>query len=309
MTKRMLVVFMAIFLFQGFIINAKDEAKKEVPKKIVKLMKKGLKYLVKANKAEKQEKKNELIKDAIEKYNEVLKINDKYAPAYFQLALISNMKKDINATVEYLKKAISADANHIKAQTLLAQLYYNQGRAFQQKRNFKKALEYMKQFVDMPIAKEKMNDKYSLTLYIMGYIHSSLKNHEVANECFKKHIEMFKDKQKTETYYFAVYMVGFNTYTDMEDLIIKDNLTKDIKKLKEFTAKYSDVEKYLEITIKAPMAKWTESAYFSLLKYYIYRGDKTKSKAIAEELIKKYPQSKELKIYQGLLKNQISKMK
>ncbi len=309
MTKRVLIVFMAIVLFQGVVIKAKDEVKKEVPKKIVKLMKKGLKYLVKANKAIEQEKKDEFIKDAIEKYNEVLKIDNKYAPAYFQLALINNTKKDFNSTVECLEKTISADATHIKAKTLLALLYYEQGRAFQQKKNLKKALEYMEKFVDMPIAKEKMNDKYSITLYIMGYIHSNFKNYKVANECFKKHIEMFKDKKKTETYYFAVYMVGINIYTDMESLIIKNNLTKNIKKLKGFISNYPDVEKYLEITVKAPMAKWTESACFSLLKYYIYKGDKAKAKAMAEELIEKYPQSNDLGIYKGLLKNQISKMK
>jgi len=86
MTKKIIIiVFVAIFLFQGLMLTAADEAKKEVPKKIVKKMKKAAKYLVKALKAEKPEKKDGYYKDAIEKYNEVLKIDDKFAPAYFQL--------------------------------------------------------------------------------------------------------------------------------------------------------------------------------------------------------------------------------
>jgi tetratricopeptide (TPR) repeat protein len=309
MTKRfIIIVFVAVFLIQGS-IYAGTTVKKDVPKKIVKLMKKGLKYFNKGVKAEKQEKKESYFNDATEKYNEVLKIDAKYAPAYFQLALICNAKKNTDNAIKYLLKTVELAPANIQAQTYLAKLYYQKAKFYQQKRDMKKTVEFYQKFVDMKIVKEKMPEKYSITVYLLGYFNSGLKNYNKAIDCFKKHIALFKDGQKTQTYYFAVYMVGFNRFTIMENQISDKGLTKDVKKLKEFVGDYSDIEKYFTETISAPQAKWTESAYFNLVKFYIYKGDKVKAKATAEELIKKYPQSKDIEIYKGLLNNQIEKLK
>jgi len=311
MTKKVIIiVFVAVFLMQGF-MYAGTTVKKEVPKKIVKLMKKGLKYFNKGVKAEKQEKKDSYFKDAVEKFNEVLKIDDKYAPAYFQLALISNAKRNINNAEKYLVKVVELSPNNVQAQTYLAKLYHKKAELYQRKRDMKNTLEYYKKFISLPIVKEKMPEKYSIAIYLMGYFNSGLKNYKKANDCFKKHISSFKkETPKTQTYYFSVYMIGYNMFTMMENEISEKGLTKDVKKLKEFVTKnYSEVEKYLGETITSPQAKWTESAYFNLVKYYIYKGDKTKAETTVNELISKYSQSKDLEIYKGLLNNQIKKLK
>ena len=73
--------------------------------------------------------------------------------------------------------------------------------------------------------------------------------------------------------------------------------------------KYSNVEKYLTETINAPQDKWTEDASLRLGTYYVYKGDKAKAKATIENMIKTYPNSKDIEVYKKLLKNTIEKLK
>ncbi len=310
MTKKMvIIIFMAIFLFQGFMLMATDEVKKEVPKKIRKMMKKGAKYLAKGNKATETEKKDNYYKDALEQYNKVLKIDEKFAPAYFQMSFIYSAKKDMKHTIVNLEKTIAIDPKHQLATEYLAKMYLKESTVLQQKKDFAKMLEYKQKFVDMPFAKEKMAADYSMSLYLMGYYYSLSKNFKKSNEYLAKHAELFKDKEKPKTYHFAIYMLGLNSHTLMEEEIAKENARKDINKAKAIVVKYSDIDKYLAETVKAPQAKWTEDAGLRLGTYFIYKGDKEKAKATIENLIKTYPTSKDIELYKNLLKNTIEKLK
>ena len=308
MTKKIIIiVFMTIFLFQGIMLTAADEAKKEVPKKILKKMKKAAKYLEKAKKEVKPEKKDSYFNDALKQYDEVLKIDDKFAAAYFQKAVISFTKKDLKSTVELLKKTIALDPGHEKAQSTLAQIYLSDAKSHQQKKDYVKMLECQQKFIDMPFAKEKMANEYSMNLYLMGVYNSMLKNFKKGNEYLTKHVELFKDKTKSQTYHFAIYTIGINYITLMDNEMNKENAKKDIKKAKVIALKYADIEKYLSETVKAPKAKWTEDANLRLGTYYIYKGDKDKAKATIENLIKLYPNSKDIEVYKNILKNTVKK--
>jgi len=170
-------------------------------------------------------------------------------------------------------------------------------------------LNCQKNFIEMPYAKEKMADKYAMNLYLMGVYNSMLKNLKKGNEYLIKHIELFKDKAKTQTYHFAIYTIGINLITLMDLEMAKDNPKKDIKKAMTIASKYSDIEKYLSETVKAPQAKWTEDANLRLGTYYIYLGNKEKAKSTIENLIKTFPNSKDIEIYKNLLKNTIEKLK
>jgi len=78
---------------------------------------------------------------AIEKFEKTIKQNPHCFQAYYNLALVYELKKEESQAIEYLVKALSINPNYTKALEHLAKLYFDQGNKGKAKEHYRKLVQ------------------------------------------------------------------------------------------------------------------------------------------------------------------------
>ncbi len=266
MTKKLLIVlFILVFSIQGAILTA------EVSKKALKQV----------TKAEKAIQKKDLAK-AYDHYKKAIEIEPEYAEPYFGIARLLVGKRQFDAAIKQLDKALEYQPEFPKASELLAKIYFNFGQQHNRNQELGKANENYRKVIAVPGAATATKAVYSKATYQIGLNLYTLQNFEESNKMLKKFTKIEGvDTEFTELYKTAIYVIGVNL-TQM----------KRNDESNEYLLKYIELDKAAPNAQLAPIANFlVGSNNFMKLEKEVEKiksdKDKEKKKRIAE-LTKKH---------------------
>ena len=335
MTKKIIILLVVtFFLVQGIAFSAGNE----VPKKALKLEKKGDKAL----------KKNELDK-ALEYYNKALKIYAENDQIYCKIASVFTAQKNDVKALEYLEKALDINSgNSMAAKTLIqkcfilasAQLrsnkidkannYYlkligvtgaeNLGKDFYFKslyhlgvnyfseKDYKKSNEYLLKFVKIPGVETDFAKFLSISHYLIGMNFAQLQDLKKSDEYLLKFLEINKEDSSSQFVAVANFIIGSNNYELLEKEAKKIEDDASIKKVRDKKLKIAElakekknIEPYLKkaIEIKPDI----EDAYKYLGNYYMRCQMKEEALKVYKLLAEKFPNSPQILAYKKIVED------
>ncbi len=339
MTKKIIILLVVtFFLVQGIAFSAGNE----VPKKALKLEKKGDKAL----------QKSEFDK-AMEYYNEALKIYAENDQIHCKIASVFTAQKNDIEAVNHLEKALEINPENQMAGKALIQKYFilgneqlrqnktdkaneyylkllgvsgaeNLGKEFYSKtiyqlgvnyftiRKYKKSNEHLLKLVKMPGIETDSAKFFSIAHYLMGMNFVQLQDLKKSNEYLLKFLEMNKEDSSSQFVAIANFIIGSNNYELLEKeakKIEKDASIKNIRdkkiKIAELAKETKDIEPYLKkaIDIKPDL----EDACKYLGNYYMRCQSKEEALKIYKLLVEKFPNSPQISAYKKIVQD-IEKM-
>lgn len=339
MTKKIIILLVVtFFLAQGIAFSAGDE----IPKKVLKLEKKGYKA----------QQKNELDK-AMKYYNEALKIYSEYDQIHCKIASVLTAQGNDIEAVNHLEKALEINPENQKAGKTLIQKYFilgneqlrqkkidkandyylklivfsgakNLGKEFYSKamyklgvnyyamKKYEKSNEYLLKLVKTPGVETDFAKFFSISHYLIGMNFVQAEDLKKSNEYLLKFLEMSKEDSSSQFVAIANFIIGSNNYEllEKEAKKIKDDTSiKNIKdkrlKIAELAKENKNIESYLKKAIEIKTDY--EDIYIYLINYYIECMRKEEALKIYKMLAEKFPNSKNLPLYKKIIEKLDSK--
>ena len=338
--KNIILLVVTFFLAQGIAFSAGNE----IPKKVLKLEKKGYKA----------QQKNELDK-AMKYYNEALKIYSEYDQIHCKIAeVLTAQGNDIEA-VNHLEKALEINPENQMAGKTLIQKYFilgneqlrqnkidkaneyylkligfagtkNLGKEFYSKamyrlgvnyyamKKYEKSNEYLLKLIKVPGVEANFSENFSISHYYIGMSFFQLQDFKKSNEYFLKYLELNKENSTSQFVAGANFFIGSNNYELLEkeakkieeDVSIKEVIDKKTK-IVELAKETKDIEPYLKKSIE--IKPDSEDAYIYLTNYYIKCMRNEEALKICKMLTEKFPNSKNLSLYKKIIEEIKSKQK
>ena len=335
MTKKIIILLvLTFFLAQGIAFSAGDE----IPKKVLKLEKKGDKAL----------KKNELDK-ALEYYNEALKLYSEYDQIHCKIASVFTAQKNDIKALKHLEKALEINPeNSMAAKTLIqkcfilaseqlrqnkidkaneyylkligvanaenlgkdfySQSLYQLGLDYFSKKEHKKSNEYLLKFVKIPGVETDFAKFFSISHYLIGMNFAQLQDFKKSDECLLKFLEMNKEDSSSQIVAIANFIIGSNNFELLEKEAKKIEEDASIKKVRDKKLKIAElakekktIEPYLKkaIEIKPDI----EDAYKYLGNYYMRCQMKEEALKVYKLLNEKFPNSPQVLVYKKIVED------
>jgi tetratricopeptide (TPR) repeat protein len=337
MIKKVSIVSMIFVVFcffmQGSFIEAQEKAaKKEIPKKVLKLLKK-------ANKASKE--KN--YEKAMEFFNKAKEVNPQVAQIYIDLAFSYVEQGKPEEALKEFEQAIKVDPNNPVAMEKKSILLYNLANQEIQKRQLNKAGEYydkllaipnidtvnrkiyiktlyqagmisnnikqskksielFEKFIAIPGIETELANEFKISHYLLGIILSQEKSFEKSNQYLKKYLDLTKDNPTDKWAGLATGIIGAN-YFDLMETETKKFEKTELEKIAAKAKEFKDTETYLlkALSMEIPEAL-VEQAYLKLGNYYYYCRDLEKTVKTYKTLIEKFASSSNVSSYKDFLK-------
>ena len=194
----LLVVVLALFMFQGIALHSADAP----PKKVAKLMKKAQKAF---NKQDNEK--------ALEHFNKALALAPEYGPLYLGLARVQMAQGKEDEAVGSLDKSLQYDPDSAELKQYYAKTLSDMATKALSQRMFKKATGYYAKVVGLPGIDTMDQGLYAKALFELGRNYSGGKQFAEGNKSFAKllaipGIETSNPKETFESY----YQVGYNCY-------------------------------------------------------------------------------------------------
>jgi len=339
MTKKIIILLvLTFFLAQGIAFSAGNK----IPKKVLKLEKKG----------DKAQKKNELDK-AMEYYNEALKIYSEYDQIHCKIASVFTAQGNDIEAANHLEKALEINPENSMAGKTLIQKYFILGNKQLRQNKIDKANEYYLKLIGFARAENLGKKFYSKAMYRLGVNYYAMKKYEKSNECLLKLIKIpgvetnfaenfsishyyigmsffqLQDLKKSDEYFLkylelnkenstsqfvagANFFIGSNNFELLEKeakKIEEDTSIKNIRdkrlKIAELAKEKKNIEPYLKKAIE--IKPDYEDTYIYLINYYIRCTRKEEALKIYKMLAEKFPNSKNLPLYKKALEEIKSK--
>ena len=197
------VLILTIFLFNGLVLGAaQTPVKKEVPKKVQKLM----------NKVEKAISAKEFDK-ALENLNKVIQMEPEYAPAYLTIGQIQMMQKKNDEAIANLEKAIKFDPEALKTKQFFAKSLFQLAKEAISQKQVEKANSYYLKLLEIPGIESIEKKMYVSSLFQVGYNSMLLKDLEKSNRYFLKLVAIPGIETEEKKFFVqSTYQLGINFY-------------------------------------------------------------------------------------------------
>ena len=335
MTKKIIILLvLTLFLAQGIAFSAGDE----IPKKVLKLEKKGDKAL----------KKNELDK-ALEYYNEALKLYSEYDQIHCKIASVFTAQKNDIKAFKHLEKALEINPeNSMAAKTLIQKCFILANEHLRQKKidkandyylkligvagaenlekefysktlyqlgvnyyiikKYEKSNEHLLKLVKMPGIETDFAKFFSIAHYLIGMNFVQMQNLEKSDEYLFKFLEMSKEDSSSQFVAIANFIIGSNNYELLEKEAKKIEEDTSIKKVRDKKLKIAELAKekknidtYLKKAIE--MKPDIEDAYKYLGNYYMRCQMKEEALKAYKLLVEKFPNSSQIVVYKKIVED------
>ncbi len=159
-----------ILLVSQFAVSAA-----EVPKKALKLVKKG-------DEAFQKQKYDK----ALEAYNEAVQLAPEYAAAYFGLGQLQFTQKNLTEAVKNLEKAIELDPENAEAKKVYAGVLSQLGSQAFNQRQVNQSNTYFSKLTEIPGIDQLTPDIYQLALFQLGTNYYMMRKNEESNKYYMK---------------------------------------------------------------------------------------------------------------------------
>jgi len=335
MVKKIIILLViTFFLAQGIAFSAGNE----IPKKVLKLEKKGDKAL----------QKNEFDK-AMEYYNEALKIYSEYDQIHCKIASVFTAQKNDIKALEHLEKALKINPGNSMTAKALIQKYFilgneqlrhnkidkaneyylklvgvtdaeNLGKEFYSKtlyqlgvnyyiiKKYEKSNEHLLKLVKMPGIETDFAKFFSIAHYLIGMNFVQMQNLEKSDEYLFKFLEMSKEDSSSQFVAIANFIIGSNNYELLEKEAKKIEEDTSIKKVRDKKLKIAELAKekknidtYLKKAIE--MKPDIEDAYKYLGNYYMRCQMKEEALKAYKLLVEKFPNSSQIVVYKKIVED------
>ncbi|MEN8153765.1 MAG: tetratricopeptide repeat protein [Acidobacteriota bacterium] len=336
--KKLIISLIVVFIFSITVVNAFGAEKNVVPKKVLKLEKKGDKAL----------KKKDYDK-ALEYFKQANEIYPEYDKVHYKIASIYAFQKNYNEAIKELKTALKLNKDDVKikkayAETLIRagqklmkekklkeanalfidivnipgysevepklinEMLYRIGFNYFSLKELKNANEYLLKFVNSSTSKTDFPKFYSMATYLIGINYSQLNDTDSANKYLESYIELNKENPEDRYVPFAKYIIGTNKFKVLEEKvneIRKGSNKKNLKKIKQKIVKLATDSKGIEDNLLFSIEKnpKLEGAFVMLGNFYYLKNDLTNSMKYYNLLIEKFPGSSDIEIYKVFLKD------
>jgi tetratricopeptide (TPR) repeat protein len=264
-------------------------------------------------------KQNDNIQEAINAYQQAIKIKNNYATAYFNLAYLYSEREEQEKAIFNYKKAIEFDSKSGKS-------WYNLSIIYEKKKEFELAIEclnnaikadptYLKALSSLGVLYAKLGNyeqaietyktlifhypNYSRGYYNLGLAYSKLDLYAEAIESYSKVIEIDPENIKAKTNIGVLYAridnidLAIKTFEDAIDMEVTNhelryNLALQYEKANRLTDAIYQFSKAIQL--KKDYIK----AYDKLIDLYNLTNDKTNANIIHYKKLKLRPNNKDL---------------